>query len=78
MYWQAPSEWFDGGLEIELDPAFRPIIAAADPVRIRPVMTGPSWSSATSGLRHDDGPPSELPGLTPQPMVCDPSKGPPA
>ena len=28
-------------------------------------MTGPSWSSATSGLRHDDGPPSELPGLTP-------------
>jgi hypothetical protein len=32
VYWQAPSEWFDGGLEIELDPACGPIIALADQV----------------------------------------------
>lgn len=32
VYWQAPSEWFDGGLEIELDPKTGHIIPAEDQV----------------------------------------------
>ena len=30
VYWQAPSDWFDGGLEIALGPAGGPIIPDAD------------------------------------------------